>query len=117
MGVGRVLTGCVGFIACSYELRDGDIVNVDVSAFFKNHHADLNETYCVGNVDAAGRKLVRVTYECLWKAIKECKPGTHYRDVGTVISKHALANGLDVVRTYCNYSMPSVVLRAFCPPN
>ncbi len=38
-----------------YELRDGDIVNVDVSCFFKNHHADLNETYCVGNVDYAGR--------------------------------------------------------------
>lgn len=66
----------------------------------QDHHADLNETYLVGNVDDRGRELVRTTYECLWKAINACKPGVYYRDLGTIISKHASAHGFDVVRTY-----------------
>lgn len=44
-------------------LQDGDIVNVDVTAYFKGYHGDLNETFVVGNVDAAGKKLIRVTSE------------------------------------------------------
>lgn len=45
----------------SRELQDGDIVNVDVSLFYKGMHSDLNETYCVGNVDARGQELVAAT--------------------------------------------------------
>ena len=56
--------------------------------------------YLVGNVDDAGKKLVSTTYECLWKSIKACKPGMYYRDIGNIITKHASANGFDVVRTY-----------------
>jgi methionyl aminopeptidase len=50
-------------------LQDGDIVNIDVTVYRENFHADLNETYLVGNVDEKGRKLVQVTKECLDKAI------------------------------------------------
>ena len=53
-----------------YELQDGDIVNIDISTYVKGFHADLNETYLVGNVDENGRKLVDVTRECLYKAIE-----------------------------------------------
>jgi methionyl aminopeptidase len=53
-----------------YEIQDGDIVNVDVSVFHDGFHGDMNETYCVGNVDDVGRKLVSVTKECLDEAIK-----------------------------------------------
>ncbi len=87
----------------STELKDGDIINVDVSVFYKGMHADLNETYCVGNVDARGRELVAATYDCLWRAIAMCKPGVLYRDVGDVITKEAKQHKLSVVRTYCAF--------------
>ena len=68
---------------------------------FGGMHADLNETYCVGNTDAKGRELVAATYDCLWRAIQMCKPGVLYRDVGDVITKEAKLHKLSVVRTYC----------------
>ncbi|KAJ3085937.1 Methionine aminopeptidase 1 [Quaeritorhiza haematococci] len=88
-----------------YELKDGDIVNIDVSLFHDGFHADLNATYLVGNVDDAGRHLVQSTRECLDKAIEIVKPGTLYREIGNVISKHAQTAGLSVVRTYCGHGV------------
>lgn len=73
----------------SYELKDGDLINVDVSVYCKGMHSDLNETYLIGNVDEKGQKLVKSTYECLWNAIKICKPGVQYREIGSVIEKTA----------------------------
>ncbi|KAJ4829976.1 Microtubule-associated protein 1A [Turnera subulata] len=55
--------------SCCTELEDGDIVNVDITVYYKGVHGDLNETYFVGNVDEASRHLVQRTYECLEKAI------------------------------------------------
>jgi len=97
-----------------YKLQDGDIVNVDVSAYKHGYHTDLNETLLVGNVDEEGRKLVRVTHECLQKAIEQVKPGYRYRDVGDVISKHAQANNLSVVRSYCGHGVGTLF---HCAPN
>jgi len=54
----------------SRPLEDGDIVNVDISVYKYGFHTDLNETYCVGNVDPAAKKLVRVAYESLMKSIE-----------------------------------------------
>eukprot|EP01127_Copromyxa_protea_P006957 TRINITY_DN16890_c0_g1_i1.p1 TRINITY_DN16890_c0_g1~~TRINITY_DN16890_c0_g1_i1.p1 ORF type:complete len:373 (+),score=81.64 TRINITY_DN16890_c0_g1_i1:66-1121(+) len=89
----------------SRKLVDGDIVNIDVTVFKDGFHADLNETFLVGNVDAAGKKLVKTAYECLELAIKECRPGVLYRDLGKVIQKHANQNGLSVVKTYCGHGI------------
>lgn len=88
-----------------YALRDGDIVNVDVTAYHGGMHADLNETFLVGKVAPESVHLVRTTYECLDLAIKSCKPGMRYRDIGAIISKHAHAAGLSVVRTYCGHGI------------
>ncbi|KAJ1853789.1 Methionine aminopeptidase 1 [Coemansia sp. RSA 2703] len=86
-------------------LADGDIVNIDVSLYKDGLHADLNKTYLVGSVDEAGKKLVRVTRECLQRAIDIVKPGTRYRDLGAKIEEHAKANGFSVVRTYCGHGV------------
>ncbi len=59
----------------------------------RSYHGDLNETVCVGSVDEDGRRLIHVTHESLMKAIAACKPGTRYRDIGDIITKHATANG------------------------
>lgn len=89
----------------SRELQDGDICNVDVSLYFKGFHADLNETYAIGNVDARSKQLIATTYDCLWKAIEKCKPGYFYRDLGDVITKTAKAGKCSVVKTYCGHGV------------
>lgn len=88
------------------EVQDGDIVNLDITTYNKGgYHGDLNETFCVGNVDADGRKLVQTAFECLAAALDLVKPGTLYRDLGAVIERHAKKNGCSVVRTYCGHGI------------
>jgi len=90
----------------SRELVDGDIMNCDVTVFYNGFHADLNETWLIGDSHTEKDKLlVQTTYECLELAIAACKPGKLYRDVGAVIQKHASKNGLSVVRTYCGHGV------------
>lgn len=69
------------------------------------YHGDLNETFCVGNVDADGRRLVQTAFECLSAAMALVKPGTLYRDLGTVIERTAKQNNCSVVRTYCGHGI------------
>lgn len=86
-------------------LADGDICNVDVTVYHRNYHGDLNETFLVGEVSPAAKKLVQVTWECLERAIKIVKPGEKYREIGNVIQKHAQAHGFSVVRSYCGHGI------------
>ncbi|XP_058806407.1 methionine aminopeptidase 1 isoform X2 [Phymastichus coffea] len=86
-------------------LEDGDICNVDVTVYHNGFHGDLNETFLVGNVKPEIKKLVEVTYECLCKAINIVRPGEKYREIGNIIQKHAQANGLSVVRSYCGHGI------------
>ncbi|GAU25667.1 hypothetical protein TSUD_265940 [Trifolium subterraneum] len=79
------------------KLEDGDIVNVDVTVYYKGVHGDLNETYFVGNVDEESRQLVKCTYECMDKAISIVKPGVRFREIGEVINRHASMSGFSVV--------------------
>ena len=96
-------------------LEDGDIVNLDISVYYNGWHGDLNETHIVGeNVDEESKQLVKVTHECLELAIAACKPGTRYRDVGDIISKHAHKNGFSVVKTYCGHGIGDLF---HCAPN
>jgi methionyl aminopeptidase len=88
-----------------YEVKDGDIVNVDVTTYTRGCHGDLNETFMVGNVDEEGKKLVQTAFECLQKALEACKPGTLYRDLGGIITKHAKDSGCSVVKTYCGHGI------------
>ncbi|KAJ3294909.1 Methionine aminopeptidase 1 [Borealophlyctis nickersoniae] len=97
-----------------YALQDGDIVNIDVSCVHDGFHADLNATYLAGNVDEAGRRLVKNARECLDKAIATVKPGMLYRDIGTIIQKHAQSEGFSVVRSYCGHGVGRFL---HCPPD
>ncbi|GBL94851.1 Methionine aminopeptidase 1 [Araneus ventricosus] len=86
-------------------LEDGDLLNIDITVYHKGFHGDLNETFLVGNVDEAGKKLVRVTYECLQKAFEIVRPGEKYREIGNVIQKYVQAHGFSVVRSYCGHGI------------
>ncbi|KAI0736980.1 peptidase M24, structural domain-containing protein [Fomitopsis betulina] len=96
------------------KLQEGDIINIDVSLFYDGFHADLNETYPVGRVDDDCKKLMRVTRECLDEAIKICKPGALFRDLGKVIEPIARAAGCAVVRNYCGHGVHEMF---HCAPN
>ena len=102
-----------------YELQDGDIVNVDVSAILDGWHSDLNETFCVGNnVPQKKKDLIKATHDSLMKAMDTCRPGVFYRDLGAVITKHINGAGFSVDKTYCGHGIggSNPVLRARVRP-
>nr|BAN64527.1 methionine aminopeptidase, putative [Babesia bovis] len=86
-------------------LKDGDIINIDISVYLNGVHSDLNATYFVGEVDEDSRRLVKGTYMALMEAIKQCKPGMYYREIGNIINKVADEYRLSVVRTYCGHGV------------
>lgn len=98
------------------KLQDGDIVNLDISLYYKGHHADLNETYYVGKAkeDSDNVRLVETTREALDKAIAIVKPGMPFREIGNVIEKFAKENGCSTIRTYCGHGTNKLF---HCPPN
>lgn len=81
-------------------------MNLDICVYYQGFHADLNETWLIGdNVDPKHKKLVETAYQCLEEAIKMCKPGVLYRNLGKVISKVANAEGFSVVRSFCGHGV------------
>ncbi|KAF9246547.1 methionine aminopeptidase [Melanogaster broomeanus] len=87
------------------QLREGDIINLDISLYYQGFHSDLNATYPVGQVDEDSVKLIRTTRDCLDAAIKICKPGALFRDIGKAIEPIARANNCAVVRTYTGHGI------------
>ncbi|CAM9890993.1 unnamed protein product [Ascophyllum nodosum] len=89
------------------ELREGDIVNIDVSTYVGGFHGDLNETFLVGRVDEEGTGLVETAFRCLATAVEMVQPGAMYRDLGGRIGKAARERGecCQVVKTYCGHGI------------
>ncbi|MEO5598576.1 MAG: type I methionyl aminopeptidase [Novosphingobium sp.] len=86
-------------------LKDGDIVNIDVTPLLDGWHGDSSRMYLVGDVPLRARRLVDVTYECLMLGIEQAKPGKHLGDIGAVIQAHAEANRFGVVREFCGHGV------------
>lgn len=86
-------------------LKDGDIVNLDITLEKNGYIADSSKTYLIGNVSAAARRLVRVTQEAMWKGIRAVRPGATLGDIGFAIEKHAKAHGYTVVRDFCGHGI------------
>ena len=86
-------------------LKDGDIVNVDVTALKNGWHGDTSRTFEIGEVSIKAQKLVRTTYEAMMKSIKIIKEGIHLGDIGSVIQNHVEAEGFSVVRDFCGHGI------------
>ena len=86
-------------------IRDGDIINLDITLEKNGFIADSSKTYLVGNVPPAARRLVRVAEEAMWKGISQVRPGAHLGDIGFAIERHAKRNGYAVVREYCGHGI------------
>lgn len=95
---------CHGIPDCR-PLEDGDIVNLDISVFYKGFHADLNETFFIGNCDEESHNLVRSAYNSLRAAVELIRPGTMYRALGAAIQDEAAQSGCTVVPNYCGHGV------------
>jgi methionyl aminopeptidase len=81
-------------------LREGDIVNIDLTTIVEGWHGDQSETFLIGEVSDEARRLVQTTFECLWLGIEAIKPGGRINDIGRAIERHAYLNGFSVVREF-----------------
>lgn len=88
-----------------YELRDGDIVNVDVTTILKGFFGDTSKTFLVGNVTEHAKKLVEVTKECLAIGINQCFSGNYLNNIGFEINKYAISFGYSTVYEFCGHGV------------
>jgi methionyl aminopeptidase len=88
-----------------YVVKDGDIINIDVTCILDGYYGDTCRMYEVGNVSDYAKKLVQVTKECLRLGINECRPGNHLGNIGYVINEHAVKNGYSVVFEFCGHGV------------
>ena len=86
-------------------LREGDIVKIDVGAFYKGYHGDAARTIPVGKVSEEAEKLIRVTRESFFKGIEKLQVGNRLGDVGHAIDAHVVANGFSTVKKYIGHGI------------
>jgi methionyl aminopeptidase len=88
-----------------YKLMDGDIFSIDVGVTLEGYVGDTATTVPVGKVSDDWLKLIRVTEECLARAIEQCRPGKHVGDIGWAVQAHAEGHGYSVVREYVGHGI------------
>lgn len=96
---------CHGIPSKTDILKEGDILNIDVTTYLNKFHGDTNKTFLVGTVAPHVAKLVDVTYQCMREAIKTVRPGGHIGDIGAVIQEIAYSHGYSVVEDYCGHGI------------
>jgi methionyl aminopeptidase len=99
---------CHGIPAASRVLREGDIVNVDVTPVLDGWHGDSSRTFAVGDVSPKARRLVADTYRALWLGIRAVRPGGRTGDIGHAIQSFAEAQGYSVVREFTGHGVGRV---------
>lgn len=96
---------CHGMPSDKKILKKGDIINVDVTVIADGFYGDSSKMFCIGTVPTHAQRLVDVTQQCLYKAIRLVKPGIHLGDLGYAIQSHAEKNNYTVVREYCGHGI------------
>lgn len=96
---------CHGVPSKEEILKDGDIINLDLTVKKHGLIADTSRMYKVGNISSEAYRLCEIAHECLWKGIEQVKPGATVGDIGFAIQRHATRNDLTVVREYCGHGI------------
>ena len=86
-------------------LKNGDILNIDVTVIKDGFHGDTSRMFFVGEPSIAARRLCNVTFECMWLGIEQVRPGARLGDIGAAIQRHAEAHGFSVVREFCGHGI------------
>jgi len=89
----------------TYRLKDGDIFSIDVGVTLEGFVGDTATTVPVGKVSEDRLNLIRITEECLARAIEQCRTGKHLGDIGWAVQEHAEANGYSIVRDYVGHGI------------
>ncbi|MBI2958880.1 MAG: type I methionyl aminopeptidase [Betaproteobacteria bacterium] len=86
-------------------LKDGDILNIDITVIKDEFHGDSSRMFYVGSPSIQARRLCEITYECMWRGIRAVKPGGFLGDVGAAIQEYAEGHGFSVVREFCGHGI------------
>jgi methionyl aminopeptidase len=86
-------------------LKDGDIMNLDVTVIVDGYHGDTSRMFVIGQPSILAERLIRVTQECLYLAINMVRPGIRMGDFAAAIQQHAETNGYSIVREYCGHGI------------
>ena len=87
------------------KLKEGDIVNVDVTVIKDGYHGDTSRMFHVGKSSIQAKRLSDVTYEAMWRGIMAVRPGAHLGDIGATIQRFAESHGYSIVREFCGHGI------------
>jgi methionyl aminopeptidase len=96
---------CHGIPNKNQILRDGDIINIDVTPILDGYHGDTSKTFFVGTPSEEAKKLVEVTEECLYRGINAVRPSGRIGDIGAAIQEYAESHGYSVVRNFVGHGI------------
>lgn len=99
---------CHGIPNAKQKLKEGDIINIDVTSIIDGYHGDTSRMYYVGKVSPLARKLTECARECLFLGINVAKVGARVGDIGAVIQKHAEAKGFSIVKEFVGHGIGKV---------
>ncbi|TAK91985.1 MAG: type I methionyl aminopeptidase [Burkholderiaceae bacterium] len=86
-------------------LKNGDVLNIDVTVIKDGYHGDTSRMFSIGEPSIAARRLSEITFECMWLGIAKVRPGATLGDIGHVIQQYAEKNGYSVVREFCGHGI------------
>ena len=89
-------------------LKNGDVINLDITVIKDGYHGDTSRMFCIGEPSILAKRLNDITYECMWLGISKIRPGAHLGDIGHVIQQHAEKAGYSVVREFCGHGIGKV---------
>jgi methionyl aminopeptidase len=99
---------CHGIPSESKILKDGDIINIDVTVIKNGYHGDTSKMFVAGKPSILAERLIRVTQECMYRGIAVVRPGARLGDIGHAIQRHAEASRFSVVRDFCGHGIGKV---------
>ena len=99
---------CHGIPSPDKRLKQGDIINVDVTVIKDGWHGDTSRMYAVGKVAPAAQRLIDITREAMWIGIRQIRPGAHLGDLGAAIQAFVEPQHLSIVREYCGHGIGQV---------
>lgn len=96
---------CHGIPTTKKVLKNGDILNIDITVIKEGFHGDTSKMFLVGKPTVIAERLIRVTQECLYRGIRAVRPGARLGDIGHAIQTHAQAHHFSVVREFCGHGI------------
>src|SRR5690606_25044141 len=96
---------CHGIPSTKTVLKEGDILNIDITTILDGYYGDTSRMFTVGEVNNGAKNLIDVTRHCLDLGIQQVKPGNYFGNIGFVISRYAKAKGYSVVYEFCGHGV------------